>query len=92
MKNHRPDFYTANITLQLRDSITDRIIDEVHSKNFAANQVIRQAKWQQRQQYKTGLSGIGSSDTDYTPHSATQACLTEFFANTRPAERMDYAW
>ncbi len=86
MKNHRPDFYTANITLQLRDSITDRIIDEVHSKNFAANQVIRQAKWQQRQQYKTGLSGIGSSDTDYTPHSATQAiALTDSSLTPDPA-------
>ncbi len=71
--NHYPKLFSSTITLQLKDATTGRLLEERVGENFAANQVIRQAKWQQRNQYKTGLSSIGSSDTDYQPHSATDA-------------------
>lgn len=71
----RPNFYTADVTLQLRDSVTDKIVHESHGKNFAANQVIRHAKYVQRSYYKAGLSSLGSSDTDYRPHPATDALV-----------------
>lgn len=72
-----PEFTThhAKITVQTQDALTGKIVDQVHGENFSANQVIRHAKWQQRSIFKTGLTALGSSDTDYSPHQATQALV-----------------
>jgi hypothetical protein len=74
---HMPEFTThhAKITVQTQDALTGKIIDQVHGENFSANQVIRQAKWQQRNAFKTGITTIGATDTDYAPHQATQALV-----------------
>ncbi len=72
-----PDITThhAKITVQTHDALTGKLMEEVRGENFSANQVIRHAKWQQRNVFKTGLTVLGSSDTDYSPHQATQALV-----------------
>lgn len=72
---YRPTTHHAKVTVQLRDSLSGKLVDEAHGENFSANQVIRHAKWQQRNAFKAGISTMGSSDTDYSPHQATQALV-----------------
>ena len=62
------DFFDSEVTLQLRDAVTDKIVDEAHGKNFIANQTIRYAKYLQRSVYSSGISTLNSPNTDYAPH------------------------
>lgn len=71
----RPNSYSTKITLQLHNAKTGKLEQVAHTNNFVANQTIRYAKWQQRLQYKTGLSTLGAPDTDYSPHPATDAIV-----------------
>lgn len=77
--------FKSKVTLQLRAADTGRVIEERVGSNFTANQAIRYAKWLQRQQYKTGLSSIATTDTDYQQHPATDALvLTDSTLNPDP--------
>ena len=68
----RPDnnhFFVCKFTLQIRDDLTGKLIQESHGENFVGNQPIRHAKWLLRNQYKTGLTSINATDTDYAVSS-----------------------
>ena len=93
------DWYEGKVTLETRDALTGKLCQRVESKNFAANQVIRYAKWLQRSYYKAGITSIGSSDTDYPPHTPitalvlTDSTLSENAATewTVPGKLIGYA-
>ena len=89
MNNVPPEFYEAKVTVQLRDDTSGKLVQEEHGHNFAANQVIRYAKWLQRNQFKSGLTTIGATDSDYTPHSATSALV---LTNSNLAEDPTNEW
>lgn len=65
----------GKVTLQLFDAKTNNLIQEVKSQNFASNQTNQYNDWLQRNAFKTGLSAIGVTDTDYSPHQAANAMV-----------------
>lgn len=63
------------VTLQLYNAESNKLEQEICTQNFAANQTIRYNDWQQRSAIKTGLSTIGVTDIDYSPHQAANAIV-----------------
>jgi hypothetical protein len=96
---HSSPYFSSQITLQLRDGTTNKLIQEEVGKNFTANQAVRYAKYLQRSQFKSGLASIGGTDTDYPQHSAssslvlTNSSLTPDPTNewTMPGQLVGYA-
>jgi len=96
---HPSPYFSSQITLQLRDGTTNKLIQEEVGKNFTANQAVRYAKYLQRSQFKSGLSGIGGADTDYPQHHTssslvlTNSSLTPDPTNewTMPGQLVGYA-
>lgn len=60
--------FEGKLTLQLFNAKNGRLEEQVETNNFAANQAIENAKWQQRNVFKAGLSALGVADTDYQPY------------------------
>jgi hypothetical protein len=67
--------FEGKVTLQLFGAKTQKLEQEIIANNFAANQTIRYNDWLQRNTIKNGLSAIGVSDTDYSPHQAANAIV-----------------
>lgn len=67
--------FEGKVTLQLINAKSHKLEQEISTQNFAANQTIRYNDWLQRNVIKTGLSTIGVSDTDYSPHQAANAIV-----------------
>ncbi len=75
MKNNYAKQFEGKLWLELRNGNTGKVENKISVKNFAANQTNEYGKWLQRNSFKTGLSALGVTDTDYSPHQAANAMV-----------------
>lgn len=73
--SQKKQIFEGRVTLQLFNAKSKNLEFETVVKNFASNQTIRYNDWLQRNAIKTGLSTIGVTDVDYSPHQAANAIV-----------------
>jgi len=81
--------FEGKLTVQVIDAKTGRIDQEAHAYNFAANQTNEYAQWLQKSVIKSGLSGLGVTDTVYAPHSPANCIL---LSDSVDAENSSTEW
>ena len=78
-------FYESEITVQARDAVTGKVVQEAKGTNFAGNQAIQYAKYAQRAQYFRDLPS-GSKSLDPSPVNPTPGLfLTDSTKDPDPA-------
>ncbi len=86
MKSIYSKQFEGKLWLELRNGRTGKLENVVETQNFAANQTNEYGKWLQRNAFKTGLSTLGVTDIDYSPHQAANAIvLTDYTGTEDPS-------